>query len=147
MNTSLNVHILLSLVTSVALCATGVTALVLAVQERLLRAQPAGGLIRWLPPLITMEKFLFQTMIVGFILLNALLITSVYYFHELFTGNSLLWQKTILAIFAWIIFAVLLIGRFIWGWRGRKAIYGSLFGVLLLTVIYWGSQLALEGLH
>ena len=33
------------------------------------------------------------------------------------------------------------------GVAGRKAIYGTLFGVLLLILIYFGSKLLLEGLH
>jgi ABC-type uncharacterized transport system permease subunit len=94
-----------------------------------------------------MEKLLFQTIIIGFLLLSALLISSIYFFHPLLIGNVLLWQKTALVIMAWIIFAVLLMGRFFWGWRGRKAIYGTLLGVLLLIVIYFCSKLLLEGIH
>ena len=147
MNPPLAIHIILSVITSVVLCIAGLTALILAFQERRMRVSPGSLFIRRLPPLIVMEKLLFQIIIIGFVLLSLLSLTSIYYFHEFLSKHWLLWQKTILVIVAWIIFAMLLMGRYVWGWRGRKAIYGTLLGVLLLIVIYCGSKLVLEGLH
>jgi ABC-type uncharacterized transport system permease subunit len=147
MSTYLTIHIFLSVITSMVLCVAGFAALILAIQEHLVRTEPGGNIIRRLPPLITMEKLLFQIITLGFLLLSFLLISSIYYFHELLSSNWLLWQKTILVICAWIVFAMLLIGRYFRGWRGRKAIYGTLFGVTLLIVVYFGSQFVLEGMH
>lgn len=147
MNPHLTIHIVLSIITSVVLCLAGFVALILAIQERFVRTRPGSAFIRNLPPLITMEKLLFQIIIVGFVLLNFLLITSIYYFHQWLMDNRLLWQKMVLVFLAWIIFAALLAGRYFWGWRGRKAIYGTLCGVLLLIVVYFGSRLILEGIH
>lgn len=147
MNPHVAIHLTLSIITSVVLCVAGLTALLLAIQEHLVRVAPSGHIICRLPPLITMEKLLFQIIAVGFLLLSLLLITSIYYFHDLLIGHWLLWQKTMLVISAWIIFAVLLIGRYVSGWRGRKAIYGTLFGVLLLILVYCGSQFVLKGIH
>lgn len=140
-------HLTLSIVTSIVLGLAGLLALLLAVQERLVRYRPHETVIRRFPPLMTMEKLLFLTIVLGFILLSLLLATSIYYFHDEFWQNWWLRQKTILASIAWFIFAVLLIGRYRFGWRGRKAIYGTLFGVLLLAVIYFLSRLVWEGLH
>lgn len=143
MNPHLTIHIVLSIITSIVLCLAGFVALILAIQERLVRTRPGSAFIRRLPPLISMEKLLFQIIIVGFVLLNFLLITSIYYFHQWLMDNRLLWQKMILVFLAWVIFAALLGGRYFWGWRGRKAIYGTLCGVLLLIVVYFGSRLIL----
>ncbi len=145
MKTLVLLHVLLSGITFAVLVIAGFQAVLLAIQERWLRFASNGHFIQKLPPLITMEKLLFRTIIVGFVLLSVLLVTSFYAFHDLLWHNRLLLQKTILVLVAWVIFAVLLLGRFAWGWRGRKAIYGTFFGVLLLIVIYFGSQLMLEG--
>ena len=53
-------------------------------------------------------------------------------------------HKTILSIFAWFVFALLLWGRWKFGWRGRKAIRWTLSGFGLLILAYFGSKLVLE---
>ncbi len=140
-------HILLSIVTAGILGIVGLNALLLAVQERLLRLRPDNRLIRQLPPLMTMERLLFQTSFVGFVLLTILFFSSVYFFHHDLSYHIILWPKTILAFSAWCIFALLLVGRFWWGLRGIKAVYVSLSGVLLLVIVYYGSKWLLLGIH
>ena len=139
-------HLWLSMITLAILCIAGLQAILLAIQERLLRLSPSDSFIQKLPPLVTMEKFLFQTIVVGFILLSLLLGSSFYEFHGLL-WQHLLWQKIVLVMIAWAIFVILLMGRYGWGWRGRKAIYGTFFGVLLVVIVYVGSQFIMEGWH
>lgn len=139
-------HIALSLLTFSVLCMAGAQALLLAVQERLLRGRPRGGFLHQLPPLEVMESLLFKMIIAGFVLLSVLLGTSFYFFHAVLWTNQWLIHKTMLVLLAWVIFAVLLLGRYLRGWRGRKAIYGTLWGVLLLVVVYFGSKLMLQRL-
>lgn len=134
-------HIVLSVITFAILCVAGLQAVLLAIQERTLRSKPAGTFIHKLPPLITMEKFLFQMIGVGFAFLSLLLVTSIYFFHSKMLHDIFLFQKTTLVISAWIIFAILLLGRYLRGWRGRKAVYCTLYGVLLLLIVYFGSKL------
>ncbi len=136
-------HILLSILTFCVLCVAGLLALLLAVQEYLLRYKKLTGLLQKLLPLETMEVLLFQVVGLGFVLLSVLLVTSVYFYHAMLFQHILLMQKTLLVVLAWVIFAVLLIGRYRWGWRHRKAIYFTLIGVLLLFVVYFGSKFIL----
>ena len=49
-----------------------------------------------------------------------------------------------LAIAAWVLFGVLLWGRWRFGWRGRTAIRWSLGGFLTLALAYFGSKVVLE---
>ena len=51
---------------------------------------------------------------------------------------------TLLVVFAWLIFAILLTGRHLMGWRGRKVVYWTFTGLLLLIVAAFGTQLAME---
>lgn len=140
-------HIILSIFTFCVLCVAALLAILLAIQEWCLRENRLSGLIQKIPPLETMETLLFQVNGLGFILLSVVLITSIYFYHELMLAHLIILQKTIIVIAAWIIFAFLLIGRFRWGWRGKKAIYYTLAGVLLLIVAYFGSKLVLEAIR
>jgi ABC-type uncharacterized transport system permease subunit len=47
---------------------------------------------------------------------------------------------------AWVVFGVLLLGRWRFGWRGRKALRWTLAGYVLLGLAYFGSKLVLETL-
>ncbi len=134
------IHILLTLLTLSVLCIAGLQAIVLAVQEYKLRRKQSVAWILQLPPVETMENLLFSIILFGFILLSAVIITSGYFFFNNDLTPELI-QKTIMVIIAWIIFAVLLLGRRVLGWRGRKAIYSTLTGVLLLIIIYFSSVL------
>lgn len=131
------IHILLAVFTFAVLSMAGLQAMVLAVQEKQMRQKQIG--MSKLPPLETMESLLFGIIWFGFLLLTLLIITSFYFFSGQL-GTTLL-QKVVLVFIAWIIFGCLLIGRHYLGWRGRKAIYGTLIGVGLLLVIYFGSIL------
>jgi len=134
-------HILFSVITFAVMCIAGFQAILLAIQERVLRFKIPGTLFHKLPPLILMEKLLFQMISIGFISLTLLLATSFYSFHAIMLSEGVILQKTIVVIAAWVVIGLLLLGRYLWGWRGRKAIYCTLFGVLLLLVVYFGSKL------
>jgi ABC-type uncharacterized transport system permease subunit len=43
-----------------------------------------------------------------------------------------------------VVFAVLLVGRRWWGWRGRKAVWCVYAGAGLLLLAYVGSRFVLE---
>lgn len=131
-------HILLSTLAFSVLCIAALQAVLLAVQEWLLRHKHAVGIMQILPPLEIMETLLFQIIGLGFVLLSIVLITSVLLFHPLWV--SPLWQKTLVSLFAWLVFAVLLIGRSYYGWRGRLAIRYTLVGVLVMMLAYYGSE-------
>lgn len=140
-------HILLSILTFCVLCVAALLALLLALQDSLLRKKHGSVFMGKLPPLETLERLLFQVNSLGFILLSALITTSLYFYCDILWHSMALLQKTFLAAAAWIIFAVLLWGRFVWGWRGRKAIYGTLIGVVLLFLAYFGGKIVLRALH
>ena len=132
------IHILLAIFTFSFMCIAATQAVLLAIQEYYLRKKQTS-LIQTLLPLETMESFLFQTISIGFILLTILLITALIFFHHIFSFDLI--QKTLLTFISWIIFGVLLCGRYIAGWRGKIAIRGTLFGFLLLVLAYFGSKI------
>ena len=135
-------HILFSIMAYSLLSIAALQALVLSIQDRHLHGHHPGGFIRNLPPLETMEKLLFQMISIGFILLSVSLISGAFFLKDIFAQHLV--HKTVLSMFAWVVFGILLWGRIMFGWRGRVAIRWTLTGFIVLLLAYFGSKLVLE---
>lgn len=109
--------------------------------ERTMRSAtgPQGGL-----PLLTLERLTFRFVGAGFVLLSATLLAGVF-FSEYLYGQPWRWDhKTVFSVLSWAAFALLLLGRARFGWRGRKAVRVLYVGSLLLLLAYVGSRFVLE---
>jgi ABC-type uncharacterized transport system permease subunit len=95
-----------------------------------------------MPPLMSLEKSLFQIILLGFILLSCTLVTGFIFIDDMFSSNEA--YKVILSLIAWVIYALLLWGHFSRGWRGRFTIYITIIGSSLLTLAYFGSRFVQE---
>ena len=137
----MDAHIMASILAYSLLNIAAIQALVLAAQERQLRRQP-NRLFCALPPLQTMESLLFRMIGTGFILLTISLLTGFIFLHDIFAQH--LAHKTIFSILAWVAFAVLMVGRIRYGWRGKTAIRWTLTGFLALMLAYFGTKMVLE---
>ena len=138
----LALHILASLLAYSILGLAVLQALLLAIQDQHLRNRNPGGFIRALPPLQTMESLLFQMIAAGFALLTLALISGTLFLEDMFAQH--LAHKTILSCIAWVVFAILLWGRWRFGWRGRVAIRWTIGGFMFLMISYFGSKFVLE---
>jgi ABC-type uncharacterized transport system permease subunit len=138
----LKFHIVVSLIAYSILTLASVQAILLAIQDHHLHHHHPGGFIRALPPLQTMEKLLFEMIGAGFILLTLSLISGFVFLDNMFTQNLV--HKTILSVCGWILFGILLLGRFRAGWRGRAAITWTISGFVILMLAYFGSKAVLE---
>lgn len=132
-------HILLAVVTFSVFAFAGIQAFLLALQDRHLRLKNHFSWLNRLPPLDAMENLLFQTLVIGFLLLTVLLWSSVYFYHEALWSQRL--SKTVVACVAWLIFAALILGRKLLGWRGKKALVCTSLGVSLVLFLYFGAYL------
>ena len=103
-----------------------------------------GHVIQKLPPLLAMEALLFRIIWAGFILLTLTLASGVVFSEELFGKAATFNHKTVFGAVSWIIFAALLGGRHIYGWRGRVAVRWTLAGFLTLVLAYIGSKFVVE---
>jgi len=138
----LTVHVLSSVVGYGLLTLAAVQAVLLAYQERALRHHQTGRLLRALAPLEVMEAFLFQIIWSGFIFITISLLSGLFFVEDVFEQHLV--HKTVLSIIAWAVFAVLLIGRYLRGWRGRTAMRYTLSGYVLLALAYFGARFILE---
>lgn len=142
LNNGLGVHIFLSLLAYSMLTLAALQALVLAWQNRHLHKHQPLGMMRTLPPLLDMEALLFKLLWVGVILLALGLLSGALYVDNLFAQHLV--HKTVLSIVALVIFAALLLGNKLWGWRGRMAIRWTLTGFVILMLAFFGSKFVLE---
>jgi ABC-type uncharacterized transport system permease subunit len=137
-------HIAVALIAYALLIVATMQALMLmGLQKRLHRGLPEPN-ARELPPLLTMEQFLFRIVGAGFALLTLTLATGIFFSEQLFGKPLTLNYKTVFSVLAWVAFGALLVGRHRFGWRGRTALNWILFGSALLLLAYIGSKFVLE---
>jgi ABC-type uncharacterized transport system permease subunit len=91
-----------------------------------------------------LESAAFQALASGFAVLTLALFSGFVFVDNLFAQHLV--HKTVLSCLAWIVFAVLLFGRWRFGWRGRRAANWALSGFALLGLAYFGSKIVLESI-
>lgn len=138
------VHLLISLLAYGFFTIASLHVLLMALQERHLHGGNLPALLAGLPPLLTMEKLLFQLIGGGFGLLTLTLVSGIFFSEELFGRPISFNHKTIFGILSWCIFGALLAGRHFYGWRGRVATRWTLAGFLMLVLAYLGSRFVLD---
>ena len=102
-------------------------------------APPEGGL-----PLLAIERLTFRFVTAGFALLTATLLAGWWFAEHLYSQGITWDHKRVFAALSWVVFAVLLLGRWRLGWRGRTATRMLYVGSGLLLLAYVGSRFVLE---
>jgi len=139
---AIQAHILLSVLAYAVLALAAAQAATVSIQRHHLQTHRPGGYMRALPPLETTERLLFALLGAGFVLLTLSLGSGFFYLEDMFAQHLV--HKTVLSSAAWLIFGVLLFGRWRFGWRGRRAVHLTLAGFAVLILAYFGSKLVLE---
>ena len=135
-------HIAIALVAYALFVVAALQALVMTGLERQLHRGLAAGTD--IPPLLTLERYLFRLIAAGFVLLTLTLASGFVFSEELFGKPVTFTHKNVFSVAGWLVFAVLLFGRWHYGWRGRAAVNWILGGTLLLVLGYLGSKFVLE---
>lgn len=95
-------------------------------------------------PLLTLERLTYRFVGAGFVLLSATLVVGML-FGEVVYGHAWRWDhKTVFSVLSWLTFAVLLVGRVGFGWRGKRAATFLYAGSGLLLLAYVGSRFVME---
>jgi len=90
-------------------------------------------------PLLQLERLTFRFVEAGFLVLTATLLLGV------LTTVHWRWDhKTVFSLLGWAVFAALLAGRRLRGWRGRHATRWLYAGAALLLLAYVGSRFVME---
>ena len=95
-------------------------------------------------PLLTLERQTYRFVAAGIVLLSATLIVGML-FGEVVYGRAWSWDhKTVFSVLSWLTFAVLLVGRAGFGWRGKRAANMLYTGTAFLLLAYVGSRFVME---
>jgi len=95
-------------------------------------------------PLLTLERLTYRFVGAGFVLLSATLAVGML-FGEVVYGRAWNWDhKTVFSVLSWLTFAILLLGRRLLGWRGKRATGVLYMGSVFLLLAYVGSRFVME---
>ena len=111
-------------------------------QMRQLSTKPAEGL-----PLLTLERLMFRFIGAGFVLLTLTMLAGIFFGEQLYGSSYTGWRwdhKRVFTALSWLVFALLLLGRWRFGWRGQRAVRVLYVGAVLLLLGYAGSRFVLE---
>ena len=137
-------HLLISMAAYSLFTIASLHVMLMAIIERRLHAGGLPSALQNMPPLLTMETLLFRIIAAGFVLLTLTIASGVLFSEELFGKPARFSHKTVFGVVSWLIFAALLGGRMVYGWRGRTAVRWTLAGFLTLILAYIGSKFVLE---
>jgi len=119
--------------------------LIARVESRLHEANARlDGPLARLPALLSLERLVFGLIGAAFAVLTVTLALGIAY-SESFIGRPMrVEHKTVFAVLSWLIFGLLLVGRWRYGWRGRTALRWTVSGFVALMLAYPGSRFVLE---
>jgi ABC-type uncharacterized transport system permease subunit len=140
----LDAHVLVAMLAYSLFTIAALHAGLMSLVESNLHKARLPGLLKNLPPLLTMETVLFRIIATGFVLLTLTLVSGSFFSEQIF-GKA--WQfnhKVLFGFISWAVFGVLLAGHHFYGWRGRKAVNWTMSGFGLLLLAYIGSKFVLE---
>jgi ABC-type uncharacterized transport system permease subunit len=137
-------HIGIALVAYALFVVVALQALVMTGLEKRLHRGGPDATAGPMPPLLTLERYLFRLLALGFGLLTLTLASGMLFSEEIFGKAVTLTHKNVFSVAGWVAFAVLLFGRWRYGWRGRTALKWILAGTLLLVLGYLGSKFVRE---
>lgn len=104
-------------------------------QERRLKAKRAPPLLGRLPPLEALDLTEHRLLLAGFPLLTFGIVSGAVFAARLGTMTGAGIARTALAYATWLLVAGVLVLRVVAGWRGRRAAYGTLAGVLCVVLV------------
>jgi ABC-type uncharacterized transport system permease subunit len=143
-NWEIAAHIVLSTMAYALLTIAVALAVALALLDRRLRSRRPLGMLTILPSMEALEAGTFQALGAGFAILTLALFSGFIFVRDLFAQHLI--HKTVLSCLAWVVFGILLFGRWRFGWRGRVARNWTLSGFALLGLAYFGSKIVLESI-
>lgn len=135
-------HILLSVLAYSIFMIAMVQAILLLIQERRVKNPRSKGIIKSLPPLQSMDELLFEMIWLGTTILTVALLIGWPYVTDLMTQHIL--HKVVFSSIGWLVFVILLLGRYRYGWCNATASKWTLAGGGLLVLSYIGTKFVLE---
>lgn len=126
-------------------CGVGILYLI---QERDIKNKKQGFFFKRLPSLDLLDRTGYACIIFGFIALTLGLMGGLVYSKTTY-GRFWGWDpvKEVWSGVTWLIYAALIHGRLVTGWRGRRSAITSIIGFLVLLFTFFGVNFILDGQH
>ena len=132
-------HILISIVAYSIMFMAACQSVLLAVLEHRLKAKQT---LKLLPPLQTMERLLFNLLWTGIAALTLAIGSGFIFLDDIFEQHVV--HHTVLSLASGGLYAALLTGHRLFGWRGTTAVRWTLIAFSLLVLGYFGSKFVIE---
>ena len=99
------------------------------------------------PGIPVLDELIYQTIIVGFLLLTVGIATGSIWAHSAW-GTYWSWDpKETWSLITWLLYAALLHARMMKGWHGTRIAWLSIIGFACVLFTYFGVNFILSGLH
>lgn len=105
------------------------------------------GLLSYFPGIPVLDDLIYQTIMVGFLLLTVGIATGSIWAHSAW-GTYWSWDpKETWSLITWLVYAALLHARMMKGWHGSRIAWLSIIGFACVLFTYFGVNFILSGLH
>ncbi|MCX7554658.1 cytochrome c biogenesis protein CcsA [Marinicella sp. S1101] len=139
---AIDMHILLSILAYSLLFVSSLISINLGWQIKQMKKNVFDTQSMTINSLLKNEEKLFKLIFLGWLFLSCALLTGVMFVQGFLADG--MGHKIIFSLVAWVLFAVLIVGRITKGWRGKKAIKLNLIAMSLLMLGFVGSYLVLD---
>ncbi|MBI5606159.1 MAG: c-type cytochrome biogenesis protein CcsB [Deltaproteobacteria bacterium] len=104
-------------------------------------------LLSYFPEIAVLDELIYQTIIIGFLLLTVGIATGAVWAHSAW-GTYWSWDpKETWSLITWLLYAALLHARMMKGWHGSRVAWLSIIGFACVLFTYFGVNFILSGLH
>lgn len=130
-------HIFLSVLAYSLLGLAAVQTIIFTLLQTSLRSKQHMKVVISLPPLDAVQRLNFGLLAAGMVALSITILVALFlYWRELDQLLNLV--HTWIALFAWILYAAILLGRLLFGWHGKVTNFLSIAAFVLLALSYVG---------
>jgi ABC-type transport system involved in cytochrome c biogenesis permease subunit len=140
-------HVVVTLIAVAAFYVAGGAGAIYLIEERQLRRRHPGPVLGRLPSLATLDRLIYHAILFGLPFLTLGLVAGVI---RAVTFGVPRWgydALVLLALFAWVVYVAFVYGRMTGGWRGRRAAYFALAGLVVLLAIRFVAVPYLTSFH
>jgi cytochrome c-type biogenesis protein CcsB len=126
-------------------CSVSIMFLIKKPKTRLTKEQQ--GLLGYFPEIAVLDDLIYQTIVIGFLLLTLGIATGSIWAHSAW-GTYWSWDpKETWSLITWLVYAALLHARMMKGWHGSRIAWLSIIGFACVLFTYFGVNFLLSGLH
>jgi cytochrome c-type biogenesis protein CcsB len=141
------IHIPLVILSMASLSIAFVSSLMYLIQERQLKSKHPAFFYHRLPSLEVCDDVSYKSLWAGFFLLTLGILTGMVWSKYL-RGVYWSWDyKEVWSLITWALYALLLHGRMVASWRGRKAAYWAIVGFALMLFTFIGATTIFQNYH